>query len=155
MELGIVPYVLIRIGVEVDHLVGWPSLLPSKDSVLVSAVFFLIGIPWLGSSIYIQHRLGRGTPLPLVPTKKLLVEGPYRYTRNPMALGAIFWLGGWAAMANSRAAMVGGTAVFAAILFSYHKLVEEKELRARFGEAFDAYRRTTPFLIPKIKMGTK
>jgi len=38
------------------------------------------------------------------------------------------------------------------LLFSttYIKLVEEKELEARFGEEYREYKRKTPFLIPKI-----
>jgi len=31
---------------------------------------------------------GKGTPLPLDPPKKLVVEGPYRIVRNPNVLGS-------------------------------------------------------------------
>lgn len=150
LELGVIPYALIRLGKEVDQLLAFGNLFPPRLSIVLSVCCFLIGVPWLASSIYIQHRKGQGTPLPLVPTKRLIVEGPYRYTRNPMALGAIFWLGGWAFIANSPVAFFGGVGAFALILFSYHKLVEEKELEERFGSDFLEYKKHTPFLIPRF-----
>ena len=33
---------------------------------------------------------------------------------------------------------------------AYHKLVEEKELMAKFGREYEEYRSKTPFLIPKL-----
>ena len=32
----------------------------------------------------------------------------------------------------------------------YIKLVEERELEARFGEAYIAYKKSTPFIAPKL-----
>ena len=34
-------------------------------------------------------RDGKGTPLPLDQTNKLVVKGPYRYVRNPMAIAGL------------------------------------------------------------------
>ncbi len=46
-------------------------------------------------SVCAQLDRGRGTPLPMVPTmptmptQELLTDGPFRYCRNPMTLGAV------------------------------------------------------------------
>ena len=55
---------------------------------------------------------------------------------------------GWALVANSPAALYGGVGCFAAAIFSYHKLIEERELEERFGELYTRYKSTTPFLLP-------
>jgi len=154
LELGLIPLVLVIGGTYVDSALHVGPLVPSGPSRVFALVCFAVGVPWLASSIYWQHRRGDGTPFPFVPTRRLLTDGPYRYCRNPMALGAIFWLAGWAFLANSPTAMYGGVAVFAAAIFTYHKLIEEKELEERFGEHYRNYRATTPFLIPaKRKIG--
>jgi protein-S-isoprenylcysteine O-methyltransferase Ste14 len=38
----------------------------------------------------------------------------------------------------------------AVALLAYIRLVEEKEMAARFGEAYPAYRRRVPFIIPRL-----
>ena len=45
-------------------------------------------------------------------------------------------------------AAIGLVALFAGLLLLYVKVVEEKELEARFGDAYLQYKRNTPFLIP-------
>jgi protein-S-isoprenylcysteine O-methyltransferase Ste14 len=34
-------------------------------------------------------KIGQGTPAPMMPTRRLLVTGPYHLCRNPMVLGTI------------------------------------------------------------------
>lgn len=156
LELVLVPLVLVVAGRFVDSELHFGRLMQSVHSRLLAVACFGVGIPWLASAIYWQHRRGEGTPFPLVPTKRLLTAGPYRLCRNPMALGAIFWLAGWALLANSPTALYGGVGLFAAALFSYHKLIEEKELEARFGEVYTRYKETTPFLLPmKRRIGDR
>jgi protein-S-isoprenylcysteine O-methyltransferase Ste14 len=46
---------------------------------------------------------GKGTPLPLDPPKKLVVEGPYRMVRNPMYWGVGSVVFGEAAIFHSVA----------------------------------------------------
>ncbi len=38
----------------------------------------------------------------------------------------------------------------AAALLTYTKVVEEREMVARFGESYLAYRRRVPFIIPRL-----
>jgi protein-S-isoprenylcysteine O-methyltransferase Ste14 len=148
LELGVVPFALVMGGRSLDARLHIHPLMPIGSSRLAAVICFVVGVPWLASSIYWQHRRGNGTPLPIVPTKSLLTSGPYRFCRNPMALGGIFWLGGWAVLANSPTALYGGVGFFAASVLAYHKVIEERELGARFGEAYWIYRSATPFLLP-------
>ena len=55
---------------------------------------------------------GKGTLAPWDPPKHLVVEGPYRYVRNPMISGVLFVLLGEALVLRSMAARVGGHCSF-------------------------------------------
>ena len=82
-----------------------------------------------------------------MPTQELLTDGPFRYCRNPMTLGAILAYLGMAVAVGT----IAGTALvlcLAASLLVYLKRLEEGELAERFGEAYLAYRRQVPFIIP-------
>ncbi len=44
---------------------------------------------------------GRGTPAPIDPPKTLVVRGLYKYSRNPMYVGVLCVIFGWAALYHS------------------------------------------------------
>ncbi len=150
LELVLIPAVLVYLGGKMDHALGLSVVARMPHLRWLSVVPFLAGTPWLAWSIYWQHRKGEGTPLPLVPTRVLLCDGPYRFTRNPMALGAILWLAVWALLASSPSALFGGVGIFALVVLSWDKWIEERELRWKHGAAYEQYRRQTPFLLPRF-----
>ncbi|MBN1591509.1 MAG: isoprenylcysteine carboxylmethyltransferase family protein [Pirellulales bacterium] len=115
-------------------------------AVACSAVAFA-GLLLAAWTVWTQVRRGRGTPIPIMATQKLLVAGPYQLCRNPMALGMILLYGG---IAVCRASWIAVLAVllFVVFLVVYLKLVEEKEMALRFGEQYTHYKQSTPFLIP-------
>ena len=82
--------------------------------------------------------IGRGTPAPFDPPRRLVVEGPYRLVRNPMYIGAGLALAGAALFYNSWA-LLGYGAVFAGVMHLFVVLYEEPTLRATFGPDYDGY----------------
>jgi len=64
-----------------------------------------------------------------------------------MALGAIVMYLGVAILVGSIGA-VALVLLGAALLLTYIKRVEEKEMEMRFGQEYLEYKRRTPFLIP-------
>lgn len=157
--LVILPWALVRLGGRLDRGLGWPALrYPPVNAIaggLLVPAGWLLGI-W---SNYLQFTLGRGTPVPVMATQKLIVRPPYSDCRNPMALGAIVAYGGVSvtpALAPKRSAGASvagspGAALLGAVaLLTYIKVVEEREMVARFGEAYLAYRRRVPFIIPRL-----
>lgn len=92
---------------------------------------------------------GRGTPLPAATASALVVAGPYRFVRNPMAvagatqtIGAGLVLGSWVVLV---AAVAGGVA-----WDRFIRPTEEADLRDRFGEPYEAYRRRVRCWVPQL-----
>ncbi len=100
-------------------------------------------------TVWVQFDRARGTPLPLMATQTLLIDGPYGLCRNPMALGAlVFYFS--VAVSSSSWKPVLAVFVFAVGLVAYIKLIEEKELALRFGDEYARYRKNTAFIFPRI-----
>ena len=127
-------------------LLSWPSHPASLASGLLLAVLGLFLIGW---SAWAQHKLGRGGPTPLAPTRRLVTSGPYGLCRNPMTLGELLYLTGLALLLRSPSFMLLTWAILLPAIVAYLRLVEEKELEARFGEAYLAYKRDVSFLLPR------
>jgi ubiquinone/menaquinone biosynthesis C-methylase UbiE/protein-S-isoprenylcysteine O-methyltransferase Ste14 len=91
---------------------------------------------------------GRGTPIPIMSTQQLARSGPYLLCRNPMALGTImYYLGISICLFDATPLLI--TAGFALLLLSYINLTEEKEVCLRFGDEYEVYKKSTPFIIPR------
>jgi protein-S-isoprenylcysteine O-methyltransferase Ste14 len=92
---------------------------------------------------------GEGTPLPADATRKLVVAGPYRYVRNPMAIGSF-------AQGFAVAFFLGSPAVTLYVLVGavgWNYVVrpwEESDLEWRFGKAYVDYRDHVRCWIPNL-----
>jgi protein-S-isoprenylcysteine O-methyltransferase Ste14 len=81
----------------------------------------------------------RGTSIkPYEESSKLVVEGPYRFSRNPMYLGMLSILGGIGLLLGSTVPFVV-IPVFALVITHRFILVEEAMLARRFGAAYASY----------------
>ena len=71
----------------------------------------------------------------------LVDTGIYRITRNPMYLGMLLMLLGWAVWLAHLASFLL-LPLFVAYMNRFQIKPEERALRAKFGESFDVYSRT-------------
>lgn len=93
---------------------------------------------------------GRGTPAPIAPTERLVVDGPYRRVRNPMYAAVVAVILGQAALFADLRLLVYGVGVWAA----FHLVViayEEPTLRRSFGRDYDAFTAVVPRWIPRLR----
>lgn len=148
--LYVVPWIFVRLGARLDQWLQLPPVLSPPANVFVGGLLIVPSLTFAWWSVYRQVTVGRGTPVPLMATQRLVVEPPYTYCRNPMALGAIGMYVGVAILFHSLGAVVL-VLVAAGALLAYIKRSEEKETETRFGQEYVAYRRRTPFLIPHFK----
>ena len=82
--------------------------------------------------------IGRGTPAPFDPPRRLVVRGPYQWVRNPMYLGAGLALAG-AALFYETGALFAYAGVFFVVTHLFVVLYEEPTLRRTFGATYEEY----------------
>ena len=147
--LILLPYILLVVSPSMDARFGLDRLNPSPASLVIGGILLAVGLVFAQWSIYSQFTRGRGTPLPVIPTQRLLTTGPFRYCRNPMTFGTILAYLGLSIAATTIVGILI-VAALASLLLVYLKRMEEKELAERFGEEYLAYRRDVPFIIPRL-----
>lgn len=92
---------------------------------------------------------GRGTPAPIDAPKRLVVQGLYRYVRNPMYVGVLLVIVGWAVFFWSWAILIYGFGV-GMLVHLFVVLVEEPLLEQQFGEAYVGYREAVGRWVPRM-----
>lgn len=147
--LGLIPYVVIILLPKIDRLLKLPNFYFGVGNILIASALILLGGYYALWSIGVQIFDARGTPLPLMPTQKLVVFGPFRQCRNPMTFGTICAYSGVGILIGSLTTILT-VFILGFLLILYLRNIEEKELEARFGQAYLDYKATTPFIIPRF-----
>ncbi|NOZ71050.1 MAG: isoprenylcysteine carboxylmethyltransferase family protein [Chloroflexi bacterium] len=145
-----VPLLLVVISAWLDDLFHFPRLIFGMWNTSVGLLMVFVGWVLAAWSVQVQFVEGKGTPVPIVPTKNLVQRGPYQYCRNPMALGVILFYFGVAVWLGSVSVLLA-VIVISIILLLYFRFIEEKELEIRFGQPYLDYKRNTPFIIPRFR----
>lgn len=104
----------------------------------IGTIAFLIGFVIMLWCIISFAVKGRGTLSPMDPTKKLVISGLYKFSRNPMYVGVILILIG--EVIFLRSVELGIYSLFVFVAFNiFTMLVEEPRLRKDFGEEYKRY----------------
>jgi protein-S-isoprenylcysteine O-methyltransferase Ste14 len=116
-------------------------------ATVVRAPFSYGGAPLLatGAAMIVWSRRAfqaAGTPIkPFNESTALIRHGLYRWSRNPMYVGAVLLLTGVAILLGSLAPVLVVVAFFALLQVGFVRL-EERLLEETFGDAYRAYRRS-------------
>jgi protein-S-isoprenylcysteine O-methyltransferase Ste14 len=105
---------------------------------------------------YLQYRLvgrfrlrqGGGGPGMAAAPQRIVAQGPYRYTRNPMYLGHLIFMLGLALTFRSWFGLV--LLGLRAAWFQHRVLGDEARLTAVFGAEYEAYRAQVRRWIPWV-----
>lgn len=137
------PYSLLQI----NHHFGFGSI-NTLILKITGSFFILVGIGLFLYCSRIFKKIGKGTPVPIEPPKKIVEQGLYQYSRNP-----IYW--GYFAIVIGEALISGATLLFGyAVVFiiavhGYVVLIEEPLLIKKFGDSYIDYTKRVPRWIPK------
>jgi protein-S-isoprenylcysteine O-methyltransferase Ste14 len=145
----IIPFLIVVVSSGIDQRLDLPKFSYGLMNPVTGLLFIVVGWLFANWTVKAQFSSGKGTPIPLMATQKLIVKGPYTYCRNPMTLGtAIFYLG--VAIWLGSISAIGLGSIYPVGILIYIKLIEEKELQERFGSEYLEYKQRTPFLIPSF-----
>jgi protein-S-isoprenylcysteine O-methyltransferase Ste14 len=117
---------------------------------LLGLVFIVLGVGLLAACIWEFAHRGRGTLAPVDPPRQLVVQGLYRYVRNPMYLSVTTIVFGELLLTRSLALLTYWAIWFAAVnlfVIGY----EEPTLRRQFGASYDQYTQTVGRWIPSVR----
>lgn len=128
---GVLPWMISHIPAPVVFRSGY-----GMAPIFLGSVILLVAV----ISFYVR---GCGTLAPWDPPKHLVVRDLYRFNRNPMYVGVILAVWGWALMTGHL-----WNYVYAAMLpVIFHLrvvLYEEKQMERLFGREWNAYRQAVP-----------
>ena len=142
--LVLLPLASLEVGERLEWSRDW---FPGQQwlGVGLLIVFSVIGV-WSGWTMAIA---GHGTPLPTSAAPRLVIAGPYRWVRNPMAVAGIGQ--GLAVGLAIGSGLMIGICVVGAVL--WHVLVrpwEETDLESRFDDAYRNYRQNVGLWCPRL-----
>ncbi|TWU37745.1 hypothetical protein Q31b_45340 [Novipirellula aureliae] len=136
--------------VEVKRHFGWIGFTHVSQAPLSLGLFLGASCFGLWSGMTMATR-GEGTPLPTATAPRLVIAGPYRFVRNPMAVAGIvqgiavgWYLGSISVIAYSLAgAIVWHVAV---------RPIEQRDLAERFGESYTSYQKSVGLWLPRLSL---
>ncbi len=130
--------IFLALAAGASWALGWPQIgWPPHHKTIGMVIFFAGWIPPVWAFGLFRSE---GTEIdPMSETnRKLVVRGPYRFTRNPMYLGLVIAAFGMAVLVGSWPMFAAPVLVFLTANF-VHIPFEEAKMRRQFGEAYDAY----------------
>ena len=116
----------------------------------------LFGVFLIYSSFRDQLRLGKGHPFDIIrglsrPTKILLTNGVYYWSRNPMNLGDMFLFGGLSIIVNCNGGLIINLPLYYLIVWINSNYLERPILIGRFGDEYIEYEKNTSTIIPGLR----
>ena len=161
MNSGMIKAIVILPGtalVYVPALIMWltrntlyaASFSPSSFSGWLAGISFaVVGLVlMLWTMRLFLTKGGGGTPAPWEPVKKLIIEGPYRYFRNPMLSGVIVFIIAEALIFQSMPVFLWAV-FFVALNTVYFIYSEEPQLEKRYGKPYVEYKNNVSRWIPR------
>jgi len=147
--LAVIPWIFYRIDVYFPavHLeVG------TFIRVLGGALFAVSLLSYLFSS-YVLTRQGKGAFVEFDPPTELVVTGPFRYMRNPVAAFLLSSMLGLAIALSSTGVLLMFL-VFTGLANLQVRRIEEPLLRERYGRAYEQYCTHVPRWFPRLEPWT-
>ena len=123
------------------RVLSWSGIVrPAAIQVpqVAGMVFGAVGAAVALWCIFTFASIGRGTPAPFDPPRRRVIQGPYRFVRNPMYIGAGLALAS-AALFYESLPLLSYSGFFFLVTHLFVVWYEEPTLRQSFGQEYEAY----------------
>lgn len=151
-----VTYAALFIGFVLIYLPGrllsWTGIVRPAAIAVPQVAGMVIGAAGAAVAlwcIFTFATIGRGTPAPFDPPRRLVIRGPYRFVRNPMYIGAGLALAS-AALFYQSLPLLGYAGLFFLATHVFVVGYEEPTLRRIFGQEYEAYCRQVSRWWPRV-----
>jgi protein-S-isoprenylcysteine O-methyltransferase Ste14 len=144
-------YGAVSVGLTALLRLPWTVSLPALPALVTGLVLVLGGGSlWLWAFRSLGAKRAMGKELFRAKSEsKLVTDGVYAWTRNPLYVAATILFIGWFLVLRWT------PLAFLTVLFAVHFVLvakwEERELRERFGPEYEAYRARVPLFLPRIR----
>ena len=136
---------------------GLVPLLLKGDRAVASGVtlglavcLFALGIGLYLRCVWVFAVSGGGTPAPIDAPKRLVTNGVYRYSRNPIYIAELTLIAGWAILFTAPIIVAYGVVLFVVLSLAVRRY-EEPRLARQFGDQYAAYTAETGRWLPRLR----
>ena len=130
----------IGAGVALRYLVAPPPLPLTRAALVAVGALIVVAALALGMAAFGWFKKTGQDPTPWKPSPELLLQGPYRFTRNPMYVSmALLQIGIGVALANLW--VIVGAALSLVVVHYAAVLPEEAYLDEKFGEPYRDFKK--------------
>ena len=141
--VGVIPYLILTRGPHIPVFSSGVARYAGVVPVIAGVLIFL-------TSARNFVTLGKGTPAPVDPPKRLVTSGPFRVVRNPMYVSGILILLGEFIISGSGAILL----YLFFIWLIFHLFIifyEEPHLMKVFGTPYEKYCSEVPRWMPHLR----
>jgi protein-S-isoprenylcysteine O-methyltransferase Ste14 len=156
----LLPFILIFLSKTLDQFINLYFISNFYIRLCVSLPVFCIGLIFAVWSTISLLLIGKGGPtdvfnVAISPrSQKLVIVGPYRYSRNPMVFGMLSVYFSISVFLNSFIDLLFCLSLIPMVIF-YLKQTEENRLTKDFGEEFLLYKSKVAMIFPFTKRTKK
>jgi protein-S-isoprenylcysteine O-methyltransferase Ste14 len=141
---------VVFISLKLDHYLGLQPFIGHPFNIIAFFTLSLAGwlIIWRAYTYLVV--IGEGSPCPqLGGTKKLVTGGPYSLVRHPSVIGKLLGVIGAGCLFRATFFVFVIIPILCVWSAFYNRFIQEKGCVEKFGEAYLAYRKTTPMFFPR------
>lgn len=134
----ILPLIFINVGISI-------GLTPffTYAGVITGMILIIMGVIIFFYCSYLFYKKGRGTPAPFEPTRYLVRNRIYKYSRNPIYIGYMCIIIGEIFLGGAILLIFYAILIFSLINW-YVIFVEEPRLEKKFGKSYKEYKNRVP-----------